>query len=1003
MSKFNDNQIKFINSPIENMKVIGIPGGGKTRTIIEYILSHKQKGNITIPGNFLILTFSRKACIDFLSRGKWMNKTFFNTKNVRTIHSIAKNIMNKFQNKSCTSIKTIIIAACRTLEDALTKNKQITINNDCSDAESIEWSDDESIVSLDDDEDLISDNILSKNGILEACKFIVVDESQDISESQYNLIRLIAKILAIPIIMVGDPNQNIYQFQHGSDKYLRSHPGNEIVFVENYRSSVEIVDFINEFRPWNDYPKMISAGGFHGEKPCIHSVSGENICQEIEKLLDSSPYESEDIAIIGPVKKSKEVDTDVYTNLGLSLVENYFSRKGINFIKYYSDENKDEFEIAKDIKQKKGHINLLTIHGSKGLEFKQVIVLNFHYYTYGTQPTLEKYNEFKYLWYVCLSRPINSLHIFVDKRREIWPILNDINPELYSVVGKIKKTKILKHRDEYTQLQFSVSDILQKLSDIQMYEFEQLIKWNNETTISTEVMYDVPDDIKIASKNNYSALYGVYIEEIFTHYIHNKNGTLGEYILNKMRIVKNTIVIPRKFSKSYTTLVNKIGKNILESEHGIKLSEIRSFKDQLDKESKILIYIEKIMESKLIHENDKIRVYLESELKYTDPDYINDLLTKLLPQKEKTFNRKMQKEAKAKESDDDFGISSDSIVSEFVETMGDDELIFECVLYEYQLREEKRYYLDISFEESIESLIPYVEKIKNYIVSLPKKTTENFKFQKTFYHANLPIFGIPDIIDKKRIIDIKFVNTIDISHVAQIFLYALIRYAPIIHKDLWKIELWNLQDGKKYIVNFASTIKLMDANKFLCNVLSTKLKYAVFIYDLETTGLNTDTCEIIECHIREYFYNYIFVDNLVIPENPIPEVITTLTGITDKDIDVSGITVDKLRRKIKTIFDLCENPIFVAHNGTMFDHKIMQRLNIFPKGYKYLLDSKSIIGQFYCEKNLFSSKETSLIKMYREIVGTEIKNAHRAGGDVRMIAKIFQKLEICNDDIVNMI
>jgi DNA polymerase III epsilon subunit-like protein len=977
MSKFNDKQVEFINSPIENMKVIGIPGGGKTRTIIEYILKHKQKGNITIPSNFLILTFSRKACTDFLSRGKSLNKTFFNTKNVRTIHGLAKIIMNKFQNKSCTSVKTIIIAACRALEDAINKSKPDVINNqhdDYADSD-VEWSEDESSINQEED------NVLVTNNILEDCKFIVVDESQDISESQYTLIRIIAKILGIPIIMVGDPNQNIYQFQHGSDKYLRSHPGNEIVFVENYRSSVEIVDFINEFRPWNDYPKMISAGGFHGEKPVIHSVSGECICQEIEDLLDASPYESEDIAIIGPVKKSKEIDTDIYTNLGLSLIENYFSRKGINFIKYYSDENKDEFEIAKDIKQKKGHINLLTIHGSKGLEFKQVIVLNFHYYTYGLQPTLEKYNEFKYLWYVCLSRAINSLHIFVDKRREIWPMVNDINPELYNVVGNIKKTKILKHNDDYKKLQYSVSDVLQNLSDIQMYEFEQLIKWNTNTKVITEEMYDVPDNIKFASKNNYSALYGVYIEEIFTHYVHKKNDTLSTYILNKMRIVKNTIVIPRKFAKSYNTLVNKIGKNILESEYGIHIADIRAFKDQLNNESKIMIYIEKTMASKSIHENDKIRVYLESELKYTDPDYINELLKKLLSQKE-----------------------TDSInVSELTESMQNDEIIFECVLYEYQLREEKKYYLDISFEKSLEELKPYVEKIKNYINGLPKIATENFKFQKTFYHANLPIFGIPDIINKKCIIDIKFVNTIDIYHAAQVFLYALIRYAPIIHKDLWKVELWNLQDGKKYTISFAPTIKLMDVNKFLCKVLDTKLKYTVFIYDLETTGLNTETCEIIECHIREYFYNYIFVDNLVIPENPIPEEITTLTGITEKDIDVSGITMDKLKRKINTIFELCENPIFVAHNGTMFDHKIMQRLTIFPKGYKYTLDSKSIIGQFYCEKNLFSSKETSLIKMYREIVGAEIKNAHRAGGDVRMISKIFQKLEICNDDIVNMV
>jgi ATP-dependent exoDNAse (exonuclease V) beta subunit len=49
----------------------------------------------------------------------------------------------------------------------------------------------------------------------------------------------------------------------------------------------------------------------------------------------------------------------------------------------------------------KDHINLITIHGSKGLEFQQVFLVNFHTNTFGISPTEEKYKDLK----PCKGRP----------------------------------------------------------------------------------------------------------------------------------------------------------------------------------------------------------------------------------------------------------------------------------------------------------------------------------------------------------------------------------------------------------------------------------------------------------------------------------------------------------------------------------------------------------------------------------------------------------------------
>ena len=100
----NIEQLKFINHDLCDMKLIGIPGGGKTRTIIEKIIHMKNDGIIEKNENFLILTFSRKSREDFLNKGQErINKLFIND-NVRTIHSVSAIIMRNLFNKTSSTL-----------------------------------------------------------------------------------------------------------------------------------------------------------------------------------------------------------------------------------------------------------------------------------------------------------------------------------------------------------------------------------------------------------------------------------------------------------------------------------------------------------------------------------------------------------------------------------------------------------------------------------------------------------------------------------------------------------------------------------------------------------------------------------------------------------------------------------------------------------------------------------------------------------------------------------
>ena len=73
----NQQQELFVNYPLCDMRLLGIPGGGKTFSIIEKINSLFLKQQIT-KSQFILLTFTRDARNDFLKKGKLINKKLFN-------------------------------------------------------------------------------------------------------------------------------------------------------------------------------------------------------------------------------------------------------------------------------------------------------------------------------------------------------------------------------------------------------------------------------------------------------------------------------------------------------------------------------------------------------------------------------------------------------------------------------------------------------------------------------------------------------------------------------------------------------------------------------------------------------------------------------------------------------------------------------------------------------------------------------------------------------------
>lgn len=92
--------------------------------------------------------------------------------------------------------------------------------------------------------------------------FILVDEAQDLTKLEYDILDLLIEKTDIKLFLVGDPRQNIFGFNGGSYKHLDAFLNkykslySEMVLDISYRCPKEILEKLNkfEFRDCTNYP-----------------------------------------------------------------------------------------------------------------------------------------------------------------------------------------------------------------------------------------------------------------------------------------------------------------------------------------------------------------------------------------------------------------------------------------------------------------------------------------------------------------------------------------------------------------------------------------------------------------------------------------------------------------------------------------------------------------------------------------------------------------------------
>ena len=237
-----DNESKYI-------VVAAGPGSGKTRVLVHKLASLLLMEDVKHE-QLLMVTFSRSAATEFKKRLLKLIGNAAKYIEIKTFHSYCFDLLGKVGNleKSETIIQ-------KTIEKI--KKREVEASR-------------------------ITKTVL------------VIDEAQDMDENEFLLIKtLMEQNEEMRVIVVGDDDQNIFEFRGSSSKYLEKfiqiNKAVKYELVENYRSRSNLVDFSNQFaekiRQRLKNTPIVSRQAYEGKIKLIRYHSPNLIMPLVQELL----------------------------------------------------------------------------------------------------------------------------------------------------------------------------------------------------------------------------------------------------------------------------------------------------------------------------------------------------------------------------------------------------------------------------------------------------------------------------------------------------------------------------------------------------------------------------------------------------------------------------------------------------------------------------------------------------------------------------------------------
>ena len=306
-------------------------------------------------------------------------------------------------------------------------------------------------------------------------KYILVDEYQDVSYMRYSLLKAIQDDINSKIVVVGDDWQSIYRFS-GCDVGLFSKINNYYEHVETrliettYRNSQELIDISGYFVMKNaeQIPKELTSEKSieNPIKIAYFDSDPEEIFlfkKIIDRIITSEEYDGSEILVLG--RNRRDIQRLVK---GKYFPEEYFTYHGDIDANFQRNKYvKVIYKNHEDIK-----IKFRTIHGSKGLEASNVIVINLKN---GFNGFPNKIEDDPILSYVKLN---DEEFEFAEERRLFYVALTRTKGNCYLLSPELNKSEFIEELEDIDEnIEYIHESFLQEILDTEIVDSSKYISY----------------------------------------------------------------------------------------------------------------------------------------------------------------------------------------------------------------------------------------------------------------------------------------------------------------------------------------------------------------------------------------------------------------------------------------------------------------------------------------------------------------------------------------------
>ena len=366
---YNTEQSIVINSKSQKMIVRASAGTGKTCCLIGAIAKYRNDNPKAVID---AITFTRAAAAELKTR---LSEQGIYDINISTIHVWARGyleeladmyhfemrVLQEYEIKQI--MKSIIDAYPRKVEvsalyDFALNNKRLNLQERqqatflALERRYVQYKRDNGLYDFTDYPLYLYDKLSEYNEKIYSVDALFVDELQDIDEEQSHIFE---KVECMKKFYIGDSRQMIYGFRGASTEIFESIKGfDEYTLRQNYRSKQEIIDYADTFyktyfAPCEAGEKNLVSGLIWSQRADINCTRGNG----------GKVYVVDSFGFCNNVN-NEECNTSL-------AMKDVFSQAPMILCR-----TNRQVQLIKDA----GYYNVSTIHQSKGLEYRAVIVVD---------------------------------------------------------------------------------------------------------------------------------------------------------------------------------------------------------------------------------------------------------------------------------------------------------------------------------------------------------------------------------------------------------------------------------------------------------------------------------------------------------------------------------------------------------------------------------------------------------------------------------------------------